>query len=200
MSDWVFHICEGVRGDKGGIGVGGVCVWGGWSSPSHHPWDRRTHSQRTRTPSGGNAIPRRRHLSIYSRESHRSSRMLSVFLIDGAEIHSLWYMHRAGPSDRTGVEGSGVKRAPEHYQSIFHRCQQGLVPVSSSGCHLLNEGMKGMFKAEIQACSDKGLHMVTRVQIAYETLLQGDSIRYMHVQVLQDRVFFCISICNGDNL
>ena len=109
--------------------------------------------------------------------------MLKVLLIDGAEIRSLWYMHRAGLSDRRWWKGAALSKWQEHYQSIFHRCQRGLVPVSSSGCHLLNEGMKGMFKVEIQACLDRGLCIVTGWKIAFEpqipkSRLQGVSLMY----------------------
>lgn len=73
-------------------------------------------------------------------------------------------MRRAGLSDRRRWKGAALSEWQEHYQSIFHRCQPGLVPVSSSGCHLLNEGMKGMFKAEIQACSDKRIMSCFRMR------------------------------------
>lgn len=69
-------------------------------------------------------------------------------------------MHGAGLSDRGRWKGLALSEWQEHYQSIFHRRQPGLVPISSSGCHLLNEGIKVMFKLAIQARLDKGLYIV----------------------------------------
>lgn len=89
-------------------------------------------------------------------------------------------MHRAGPSDRRRWKGAATGEWQEHYQSIFHRCQRGLVPVSSSGCHLLNEGMKGIFKVEMQACLDKGLYIVTGRGIAFELRRQNPVSRAFH--------------------
>lgn len=89
-------------------------------------------------------------------------------------------MHGASLSDRGRWKGAAISEWQQHYQSIFHRCQQGLVPISSSGCHLLNEGMKGMFKVEIQACLDKGLHVVTGREIALEPWIQNPVSRGFH--------------------
>lgn len=106
---------------------------------------------------------------------HLFSHMLKMHLIDGGEIRSLWYMHLAGLSDKRRWKGAALSEWQEHYQSIFHRCQRGLVPVSSSGCHLLNEGMKGMFKVEIQACPDEGLYTVRGRKIAFEPQIQNQA-------------------------
>lgn len=162
------------------------------SSPSQHPWDTHAHTWRRRSAhsrlaqeeasveqmlraywrkNGARSCtsctqPNPHHLD--SGESKKLGGVPEVFLIDGTEMGSLWYMHGAGRADRGRWKGAALSEWQEHYQSIFHRCQRGLVPVPSSGCHLLNEGMKGMFKVEIQACLDKGLYIVTGWKIAFE--------------------------------
>lgn len=163
--------------------------------PSHHHWDHNrlftTHrklkklclsSSDRKSKHWGDAMCTRRRYEahsadffLYSQEWNKFSYMLKVLLIDGAENCSLWYIHGASLSDRRRWKEAALSEWQEHYQSIFHRCQRGLVPVSSSGCHLLNEGMKGMFKVETQTCLDKGLHIVTGRKIAFQSWIKKKS-------------------------